>query len=108
MRFGYNKMPLESGHGEMAEWSNAADSKSVIGLALSGVRIPLSPPGKCYRVRFLIKIKEELRRSRILTAIVAIIAILGPEISAKTPNKYMITAAIIPLTASMIDCMVAR
>ena len=27
----------------MAEWSNAADSKSAIRLTVSGVRIPLSP-----------------------------------------------------------------
>ena len=31
-------------YGEVAEWSNAADSKSVEGLALPGVRIPPSPP----------------------------------------------------------------
>ena len=30
-------------YGEMAEWSNAADSKSVVLLAVPGVRIPLSP-----------------------------------------------------------------
>ncbi len=29
--------------GEMAEWSNAADSKSAIRITVSGVRIPLSP-----------------------------------------------------------------
>ena len=29
--------------GEMAEWSNAADSKSAIRVSVSGVRIPLSP-----------------------------------------------------------------
>ena len=28
----------------MAEWSNAADSKSVVRLSVPGVRIPLSPP----------------------------------------------------------------
>ena len=55
MRFGYNKMLLESGHGEMAEWSNAADSKSVIGLALSGVRIPLSPPN-CVKKKYPVNI----------------------------------------------------
>ena len=38
--------------GEVAEWSNAADSKSVIGLALSGVRIPPSPP-KLEEIMFL-------------------------------------------------------
>ena len=29
--------------GEVAEWTNAADSKSVVALVLPGVRIPLSP-----------------------------------------------------------------
>ena len=36
---------IESGPcGEMAEWSNAADSKSVVPARVPGVRIPLSPP----------------------------------------------------------------
>ena len=30
--------------GEVAEWTNAADSKSVVALVLPGVRIPPSPP----------------------------------------------------------------
>ena len=32
--------------GEMAEWSNAPDSKSGLGVSLTGVRIPISPPQK--------------------------------------------------------------
>lgn len=30
--------------GEVSEWSNEADSKSVIQLVVSGVQIPSSPP----------------------------------------------------------------
>ena len=31
-------------HGEMAEWSKAVDSKSIVRSCVPGVRIPLSPP----------------------------------------------------------------
>ena len=30
--------------GEMAEWSNAVDSKSIVRVSVPGVQIPLSPP----------------------------------------------------------------
>ena len=33
-------------YGEVAEWSNAADSKSVVRLRVPGVRIPPSPPSR--------------------------------------------------------------
>lgn len=33
-----------SASGEMAEWSNALDSKSSMRVTVSGVQIPLSPP----------------------------------------------------------------
>ena len=33
-------------NGEMAEWSNAVDSKSIVLLRVPGVRISLSPPIK--------------------------------------------------------------
>ena len=38
------KFAFRFGRGEMAEWSIAADSKSVVPLRVPGVRIPLSPP----------------------------------------------------------------
>ena len=60
-----------------------------------------------FRFFLVSKVKEPNRRT-ILITIVAIIAIFGPEISAKTPNKYMIIAAIMPFTTSIIDCIVAR
>lgn len=31
-------------YGEMAEWSNAVDSKSIVRVSVPGVQIPLSPP----------------------------------------------------------------
>ncbi len=36
--------------GEMPEWSNGADSKSVVPFEVPRVRIPLSPPINKYRV----------------------------------------------------------
>src|SRR5687767_10603100 len=41
----------------MAEWSNAADSKSVVPLAVPGVRIPLSPP-PLFSVEGLVVLEE--------------------------------------------------
>src|SRR5205814_7013139 len=38
------KFALRSDRGEMPEWSNGADSKSVVPFGAPGVRIPLSPP----------------------------------------------------------------
>ena len=40
-------------NGEVAEWLNAAVSKTVIPLRVSGVRIPPSPPGRHGRRRWL-------------------------------------------------------
>src|SRR5207253_7859027 len=38
------KFAVRSDRGEMPEWSNGADSKSVVPFGAPGVRIPLSPP----------------------------------------------------------------
>lgn len=43
MRSGVAFMP-PSHYGEVPEWSNGTDSKSVVGVTLPGVRIPPSPP----------------------------------------------------------------
>ncbi|MDB5613079.1 MAG: hypothetical protein JWQ22_732 [Devosia sp.] len=40
-----NPRPDDPYRGEVAEWSNAAVSKTVVGLRRPRVRIPVSPPG---------------------------------------------------------------